>query len=253
MSIGFGTTKDGKEALLYTISNQNGMSAEISNYGCAIVSLKVPAKDGKTLDVVLGYDNVSGYEDNPQCFGCCIGRNANRVGKASFNLNGKTYHLDANEGQNNLHSSLSDGYHKRIWDLISHSENAITFRMETPDGDQGYPGSCSTTVTYTLTDDNEFCIRYDGVCSEETPWNVTNHSYFNLNGDPSVSSMNQVLYLAADSITPVDDTFMTNGNMMAVTGTPFDFNTPKSIDQDVTNFDNEQIKAFQRFLKAFSE
>ena len=241
MSIGFGTTKDGKEALLYTISNQNGMSAEISNYGCAIVSLKVPAKDGKTLDVVLGYDNVSGYEDNPQCFGCCIGRNANRVGKASFNLNGKTYHLDANEGQNNLHSSLNDGYHKRIWDLISHSENAITFRMETPDGDQGYPGSCSTTVTYTLTDENEFCIRYDGVCSEETPWNVTNHSYFNLGGHDSGSIEDIVLWLNSTSYTPVDAESIPTGEIASTKGTPMDFSTPTAIGAHI-NDEFQQLK-----------
>jgi aldose 1-epimerase len=121
-------------------------------------------------------------------------------------------------------------------------DKTIVLTVESPDGDNNFPGNVIANVTYTLTEDNAIDIQYNATTDKKTIINMTNHSYFNLNGDPSISSMNQVLYLAADSITPVDDTFMTNGTMMAVTGTPFDFNTPKSIDQDVTNFDNEQIK-----------
>lgn len=242
MNTGFGTTRDGKEALLYTIRNSKGMSAQISNFGCAVVSLLIPTKDGNTIDVVLGYEDVSGYEgDNPQCMGCCIGRNANRTGGASFTLNGKKYQMEANEIHNNLHSSLKDGYHKRIWETVSEKGNAITFRLQTPDGDQGFPGSCTTTVTYTVTEDNELSIHYDGICNEATPWNVTNHSYFNLGGHDSGSIEDTIMWLNASAITPIDTESITTGEIMKTAGTPMDFTTPTVIGTRITN-DFEQLK-----------
>ena len=241
MNTGFGITKDGKEALLYTIRNKNGMAAQISNFGCAIVSLLVPAKDGSLVDVVLGYDDVSGYEDNPQCMGCCIGRNANRTGKASFPLNGRTYQLEINDNRNNLHSSLTDGYHKRIWETVSESETSLTFRMDTPDGDQGFPGACTTLVTYTLTDDNELSIRYDGTCSDATPWNVTNHSYFNLGGHNSGSIEDTLLWLNASAYTPVDRESIPTGEIAKSARTPMDFSTPTAIGAHI-NDEFEQLQ-----------
>lgn len=241
MNTGFGTTRDGKKASLYTIRNNRGMIARISNFGCAIVSLLVPTKDGKTIDVVLGYEDVSGYEDNPQSMGCCIGRNANRVGKASFSLNGKSCQLEVNENQNNLHSSLVDGYHKRLWETVSESETSLTFRMDTPDGDQGFPGSCTTLVTYTITDDNELSIRYDGVCSEATPWNVTNHSYFNLGGHDSGSIEDTLLWLNSSTYTPVDEESIPTGEIAELAGTPMDFSVPTAIGAHI-NDDFEQLK-----------
>lgn len=229
MKTTFGITKDGKEASLYTIRNTKGMTAQISDYGCAVVSLKVPVSKEKFLDVVLGYDTVSGYEDNPQCFGCCIGRNANRIGNASFSLNGKTYQLEANAGSNNLHSSLQDGYHKRIWEVISQTDHSISLRMDSPDNDQGYPGNCITTVTYTVTDNNALSIHYQGICSEETPWNVTNHSYFNLNGHDSGSIEDTILWLNSSFYTPTNAESIPTGEIAPTANTPMDFTTPTAI------------------------
>lgn len=241
MNTGFGKTKDGKEALLYTIRNNKGMTVQVSNFGCAIVSIQVPTKEGKTIDVALGYDNVSGYEDNTQFMGCCIGRNANRIGQAVFTLNGKTYKLEANENKNNLHSSHTVGYHKRIWETVSETDHSITFRLETPDGDQGFPGSCTTQVTYTVTDDNELSIRYEATCSETTIWNVTNHSYFNLAGHDSKSIEDTVLWLNASSYTCVDQESIPTGKIEKVAGTPMDFTKPIAIGAHI-NDDFEQLK-----------
>lgn len=236
----FGVTTDGKMAHLYKISNTKGMSAKISDFGCAIVSLLVPLKEGNTLDVVLGYDDVSGYEDNPQSMGCCIGRNANRISGASFMLNGKKYLLDVNENKNNLHSSLSDGYHKRIWDVISHTEDSISLRMDTPDMDQGFPGSCTTVVTYTITDDNELSIRYEGVCGEATPWNPTNHTYFNLSGHDSKTIEDTVLWINAAAYTPLDSELIPTGEIAQTAGTPMDFSSPTAIGARIRD-DFEQL------------
>ncbi|MGN0294061.1 MAG: aldose epimerase family protein [Lachnospiraceae bacterium] len=241
MNTDFGMTLDGKKALLYTIRNRKGMSAQISNFGCAVVSVMVPVKDGRTIDVVLGYQDVSGYEDNPLSAGCCIGRVANRTGNASFTLDGKEYHLEANENRNNLHSSLVSGFHKRIWETVSEKEDSVSFRMESPDGDEGFPGSCTTTVTYTLTDDNELIMRYDGVCSQATPWNVTNHSYFNLSGHDSGSAEDTVLWLDASSFTPVDAESIPTGEIAPVAGTPMDFTVPTAIGERLHD-DYEQLK-----------
>lgn len=237
----FGITKDGKEALLYTISNKKGMVAKISNYGCAIVSLIIPTKDGKTLDVVLGYDNVNSYETNPASMGCCIGRNANRTGNASFIFNGKKYQLEINENKNNLHTSHITGYHKRIWETVAETENSVAFRMDTPDGDQGFPGNCITTVTYTVSEDNELIIRYDGESDAATPWNVTNHAYFNLAGHDSGSIEDTVLWLKSTSYTPVDAEFIPTGEIVKSEGTPMDFSKPIAISEHIGD-DFEQLK-----------
>lgn len=241
MNTEFGMTRDGKQALLYTIRNRKGMSAQISNFGCAVVSVVVPAKEGKELDVVLGYGDVSGYEDNPQSMGCCIGRAANRTGNASFILNGQKYQLEANENKNNLHSSLVSGYHKRIWETVFEKEDSVSFRMESPDGDQGFPGSCTTVVTYTLTDDNELVIRYDGTCSQDTPWNVTNHSYFNLGGHDSGSTEDTLLWIDASEFTPVDAESIPTGEILSVADTPMDFTVPTAIGKRLHD-DFEQLK-----------
>lgn len=241
MNTEFGTTADGKKALLYTIHNHKGMSAQISNYGCAVVSLLVPTKEGRVLDVVLGYENVNGYEDNPQSAGCCIGRVANRTGNASFVLNGTKYQLEANENGNNLHSSLASGFHKRIWDTVSEQEDSVSFRMISPDGDEGFPGTCITIVTYTLTDDNELVIRYEGECSKASPWNVTNHSYFNLSGHDSGSTEDTILWIDASFYTPVDAESIPTGEIAPVADTPMDFTTPTAIGERLHD-DFEQLK-----------
>ena len=172
---GFGTTKDGKEALLYTLSNKNGMEISVTDYGAHLVSVLVPDKDGKKRDVVLGFDSVTGYETDGSHFGATIGRNGNRIAGAAFELHGKTYQLAKNENNNTLHSG-PDGYDYRLWNVEEADDSAVTFVLMSPDGDQGFPGNFEVSVTYTLTDENAVEIHYEGSCDQDTVVNMTNHS-----------------------------------------------------------------------------
>ena len=235
------TIDDIKPIKLYTLKNENGMEVCITNFGARIVSLMVPDKNGTMTDVVLGFDNIEDYIQIPTDFGAAIGRYANRINQGKITIDGQEIQLPQNNYGHCLHGGPT-GWHNQVFKANQKDDKTITMTMESPDGDNNFPGNVIANVTYTLTEDNAIDIRYDATTDKKTIINMTNHAYFNLNGNPSIPSMNQVLYLAADSITPVDDTFMTNGDMMAVAETPFDFTTPKAIEQDVTNFDNEQIK-----------
>ena len=226
---------------LYTLKNTNGMEVCITNFGARIVSIMVPDKNGDMKDVVLGFDNIDDYIQVPSDFGATIGRYANRIGQGKITIDGKEIQLPQNNYGHCLHGGPT-GWQYKVFKVNQANNQSIKLTVESPDGDNNFPGNVVASVTYTLTDDNAIDIRYDATTDQKTIINMTNHSYFNLNGDPSASSMDNILYLASDSITPVDSTFMTNGEMMAVVGTPFDFNTPKAIEQDVTNFANEQIK-----------
>jgi len=232
---------DNQTTLLYTLKNVNGMEVCITNFGARIVSIMVPDKNGDMKDVVLGFDNIDDYIQVPSDFGATIGRYANRIGQGKITIDGKEIQLPQNNYGHCLHGGPT-GWQYKVFKVTPINEQSLKLTVESPDGDNNFPGNVVASVTYTLTEDNAIDIKYDATTDQKTVINMTNHSYFNLNGDPSASSMNHVLYLASDSITPVDSTFMTNGEMMAVAGTPFDFNTPKAISQDVTNFDNEQIK-----------
>ena len=235
------TIDDNKSTKLYTLKNSNGMEVCITNFGARIVSIMVPDKNGNMTDVVLGFDNIEDYIQIPTDFGATIGRYANRIGQGKITIDGQEIQLPQNNYGHCLHGGPT-GWQNQVFKANQKDDKTIVLTVESPDGDNNFPGNVVANVTYTLTDDNAIDIKYDATTDKKTVINMTNHSYFNLNGDPSVSSMNQILYLAADSITPVDDTFMTSGEMMAVAGTPFDFNTPKAIEIDVNNFDNEQIK-----------
>ena len=238
----FVKTIDGnKSTQLYTLKNVNGMEVCITNFGARIVSIMVPDKNGNMTDVVLGFDNIEDYIQIPTDFGATIGRYANRIGQGKITIDGQEIQLPQNNYGHCLHGGPT-GWQNQVFKANQKDNKTIVLTVESPDGDNNFPGNVVANVTYTLRDDNAIDIKYDATTDKKTVINMTNHSYFNLNGDPSVSSMNQVLYIAADSITPVDDTFMTNGEMMAVAGTPFDFNTPKAIETDVNNFENEQIK-----------
>ena len=180
----FGTLSDGREAALYTLKNAAGMTLVVTPYGCRIIQLLVPDKDGNLGDVVLGHRTLEEYFGaNYQ--GTFVGRYANRIGGAEFTLNGKTYTLAKNDGNNTLHGGPG-GYHQVLWDAQAQDgeEPSITFTHTSPDGDEGYPGTLQMTVTYTLKKDNTLALRYDAVCDQETPFNPTNHSFFNLSGDP---------------------------------------------------------------------
>ena len=176
----FGTTKEGAAVTLYTITNKNGLSVSAIDYGANIVSLMVPDKNGVVEDIVLGFDDVAGYEVNGCFFGAFIGRHGNRIGQAKFELNGKTYELEKNDGANNLHGG-TPGYHQVMYQA-STTDNSVTFTRVSPDMEQGYPGNLEISLTYTLTDDNELKLDYVTKSDEDTLCNLTNHSYFNLKG-----------------------------------------------------------------------
>lgn len=230
-----------KPVKLYTLKNKNGMEVCITNFGARIVSIMTPDKNGKMTDVVLGFDNIDDYINVPSDFGATIGRYANRIGDGKITIDGKEIQLPQNNGSHCLHGGPT-GWQYQVFKTNQLDAQTIKLTVESPDGDNNFPGNVVASVTYTLTENNAIDIKYDATTDQKTVINMTNHSYFNLSGNPSVSGMDHILYLAGDSITPIDSTFMTNGEMMAVAGTPFDFNTPKAISQDVTNFENEQIK-----------
>lgn len=238
----FETLVDGDKAVkLYTLRNAAGMEVCITNFGGRLVSIMVPDKNGKMTDVILGFDNVSDYQNIANDFGASIGRYANRINQGKITVDGVEYQLPQNNYGHCLHGG-PDGWQYKVYDAKQLNDNQLELVLNSPDGDSNFPGNVVAKVIYTLTEDNAVDIKYEATTDKKTVINMTNHAYFNLNGDPSVNSMNQILYIASDSITPVDSTFMTIGEMMSVAGTPFDFNAPKAIEQDVTNFDNEQIK-----------
>lgn len=227
----FGTTKNGEEVTLYTLENKNGMKAEFIDYGAIIVSLFVPDQDGKLDDVVLGFDDVAGYEANGCFFGALIGRHGNRIGGAAFELNGVTYELEKNDGENNLHGG-TPGYHKVMYQVET-SDDSVTFFRTSPDMEQGYPGNLNLRVTYTLTDDNELKITYTAKSDQDTLCNMTNHSYFNLKGHDGGEITDHNVWIKANGFTETSDDLIPNGNIVDVTGTPMDFRTKKAIGDDI--------------------
>uniref|UniRef100_UPI00405768C7 aldose epimerase family protein n=1 Tax=Agathobacter sp. TaxID=2021311 RepID=UPI00405768C7 len=229
----FGKNTKGEAAALYTFENKNGMIMEVSDFGATLYALWVPDKEGTLRDVVLGYDDPIGYEGpSGTFFGATVGRNANRIGKGIFTLNGKEYHLDKNNGNNNLHSGL-DFYSFRIWEVKETAENSITFTLHSPDGDQGYPGELDMEVTYTLTEDNAVKIDYYAVPNADTIINMTNHSYFNLNGHDSGSVLTQSVWVDADAFTRADEESIPTGEIVSVEGTPMDFRVKKELGRNI--------------------
>lgn len=229
----FGKNTKGEAATLYTFENKNGMVMEVSDFGATLVSLMVPDKNGNPTDVVLGYDDPIGYEGpSGTFFGATVGRNANRIGKAAFTINGKSYQIDKNDGNNNLHSGY-DFYSFRIWNVKETTENSITFALHSPDGDQGYPGALDVEVKYTLREDNAIQIDYHGVPEADTIINLTNHSYFNLNGHASGPITKHLIWVDADAYTRADAESIPTGEITPVEGTPMDFRTKKEVGRDI--------------------
>lgn len=239
--VNFETTVNGATTGLYTLKNNAGMEVCITNFGGRIVSIMVPDKNGEKQDVVLGFDNIADYINIPSDFGASIGRYANRIAQGKIVLDGDTIQLPQNNFGHCLHGGPT-GWQYQVYEAALQNDSTLLLTMKSADGDNNFPGNVTANVTYTLTSDNAIDIAYDATTDKKTVINMTNHSYFNLNGNPSESGMNQILYIASDSITPVDNTFMTTGEMLAVAGTPFDFTTPKAIAPDVTAFENEQVK-----------
>ena len=237
----FGISKNGEEVSAYTISNKNGMSATITSYGATLVNLMVPDKDGNLRDVVLGYDDVKGYEANGTYFGAIIGRNSNRICEGKVTLDGVTYQMEQNDNENNLHSGAA-GVDKKVWTVLSEEDSSVTFICKSNDMEQGLPGNVTITVNYRVTDDNELLITYDAVSDKKTVINLTNHSYFNLNGHDGGSIEGHELQLFADCYNPViDSKSIPTEENAPVDGTVFDFRTPKKIGEDI-EADNEQLK-----------
>lgn len=236
----FGTMENGTEIYLYTLDNGKGMRAQVMNYGAILVRLYVPDKNGTIEDVVLGYDKLEGYYGNAANYGATIGPNANRIAGASFTLEGVTYNLDVNEGANNLHSHLDLGFHKKVWE-VTEEDNGITFTLESPDGELGFPGNKKLTVTYTLTEENELQIHYHGISDKNTIINMTNHTYFNLAGHGAGEIHDHILTLNAENYTPVAAGAIPTGEIAPVAGTPMDFTEPKRIGDEI-DADFEQLK-----------
>lgn len=232
----FGKTKDGKQTFLYTLTNTKGMIVKVSDFGAVLVEVHVPDRNGVFEDVVLGYDNIEQYEVNKPSFGGLVGRHANRIAKASFTLNGKTYSLEQNSGQNNLHSGWS-GYQRRLWQgkIKEEEENSVEFSLYSPNLDQGFPGNLEVKVTYTLTEENALKLSYYAISDADTILNLTNHSYFNLAGHASGDVLSQVVWLDADYFTETDAESIPTGVILPVEGTAMDFRQKKRIGKEISS------------------
>jgi len=237
-----GTLPDNRQVFLYTLQNASGMKAEISELGATIVSLYVPDRKGNIADVVLGYDSVSGYLNGSSYFGAIVGRYGNRIAKGKFTMEGKEYQLTVNSGTNHLHGGAK-GFDKVLWKgepIESKTDPALKLTYVSEDGEEGYPGTATVIVTYTVTENNELRIDYEGTTDKTTILNPTHHSYFNLTGDLKKKILDHELMINADAFTPVDQNLIPTGELKKVEGTPFDFRKPEKIGLRI-NDKNEQL------------
>lgn len=228
----FGKNQAGIDVYMYTLENKNGLKAKIMDYGANLVSLIVPDKNGKMEDIVLGYDKIESYYENGDFFGCTVGPCANRTKDATYTINGVAYQMDQNDNQNNLHSHKKLGLHKKMWQT-EQTEDSLIFTVEVKDGEIGFPGNRKITVTYTLTDENELKIHYEGISDKETIFNMTNHSYFNLAGHKNGTIQNHLLKLYANAYTPIAEGSIPTGEVALVKDTPMDFEVEKTIGRDI--------------------
>ena len=238
---GFQQTIDNKKTDLYVLKNSNGMQAAITNFGGRLVSLLVPDKDGKLTDVVIGFDSVQQYQASTEpYFGATIGRYGNRIAKGKFTLDGKQYSLATNNGTNTLHGGKK-GFQYVVWDAKQTGDSVLELTYLAKDMEEGYPGNLQVKVIYTLTKANELKLDYEATTDKKTVVNLTNHAFFNLNGQGSGTINNHVLMIHADSYTPVDSTLIPTGKNELVANTPFDFRSPTMIGKNVDANDT-QIK-----------
>lgn len=239
----FAATYQDAPTALYTLTNANGMEVCITNFGGRIVSILVPDNKGQMQDVVLGFDKIADYfpENNQTDFGASIGRYANRINQGKITLDGVEYQLPQNNFGHCLHGG-PDGWQYKVYECVEADSKHVKLLRVSPDGDSSFPGEVKAYVTYTLTDDNAIDIAYEATTTAPTVINMTNHSYFNLSGDPAGYSItDDILYVNASSYTPVDNTFMTTGEIVPVEGTPFDFRAPHAVGDQI-DADNEQIR-----------
>jgi len=234
---------DGQDVDLYTLTNAHGLEAKITNYGGIVVALKVPDRQGKLGDIVLGYDRLEDYLKSTSYFGALIGRYGNRIAKGRFTLNGMGYKLATNNGENHLHGGVK-GFDKVVWNavsLLTKDGPALILTYLSRDGEEGYPGNLSVRVTYTLTNNDELKIEYLATTDKDTVVNLTHHSYFNLAGEGTGEILNHELTINAERYTPIDAGLIPTGELANVKGTPFDFTRATRIGERI-NQDNEQLK-----------
>ena len=237
----FETEINGKQTHLFVLKNASGMEVTITNYGGRIVSVMVPDKNGEIQDVVLGFDSIDDYVNIDNNFGATIGRYGNRIGEGKFEVDGVEYELPQNNFGHTLHGGVN-GFDKQVFDAVQVDDQTVEMTYISKDGEEGFPGNLTTKVTMTLTDDNAIDIQYEAETDKETVVNLTNHSYFNLSGDPKNTILNHLLTINADSFTPVDSTFMTTGEIATVEGTDMDFRTPTLVGERINNYDYDQLK-----------
>lgn len=236
----FDTIIDGKKVSLFWIENQ-GIKAAFTNYGGRLVGLWVADKNGKPTDVVVGMNSSAGFKNATEpYFGATIGRVGNRIAKGKFTLDGKEYQVPLNNGKNALHGGVK-GFQDVVWDAVKTNENTLVFSYVSPDGEQGFPGNLKVKVTYTITDDNSVKMEYEATTDKTTVVNLTNHAFFNLNGEGSGTILNHELQIYANEFTPVDEGLIPNGELKAVKNTPFDFTSKHTIGERIETKD-EQLK-----------
>ena len=231
----FVAERDGAKTILHTLTNEAGMEVCVTNFGGRIVSVMVPDRNGDFKDVVLGFDNINDYfpENNQTDFGATIGRYANRIAQGKITVEGVEYQLPQNNYGHCLHGG-PDGWQYKVFDVVEADPSHIKLKVVSPDGDANFPGTVTAFVTFTLTEDNAIDIDYEATTDKTTVINMTNHSYFNLAGDPAGHSIvDDELYINATCFTPVDSTFMTTGEIVPVEGTPMDFRTAKLVGRDI--------------------
>lgn len=237
----FRSEVNGQKTDLYTLKNRQGMEVCVTNFGGRIVSVMVPDKNGEMQDVVLGFDSIADYRNIPSDFGASIGRYANRINQGKFVMDGQAIQLPQNNFGHCLHGG-PEGWQYQVYEAVQPNDSTLELKRFSPDGDANFPGNVTAKVVYTLKSGNAIDIRYEATTDRKTVINMTNHSYFNLSGNPSVPITDHILYIHADHYTPVDSTFMTTGEILAVAGTPMDFNIPKAIGQDIEKYDFLQLK-----------
>ncbi|MDR3060142.1 MAG: galactose mutarotase [Prevotella sp.] len=237
---GFSGKVDGKDVQMYVLTNSNGSEATVINYGAKIVSISIPDKNGKLVDVVLGHNNLNEYLNSEEpYFGAVCGRTGNRIAKGQFTLEGVTYKLAINNGPNNLHGGLK-GFNAVVWDAKQIDNQTLELTYLAKDGEEGFPGNLNVKMIYKLTDENEFSIEYQATTDKTTILNLTNHSYFNLSGEGDTSVNDHILVMHASTYLPTDDTAIPYGDPEPVKGTPFDFTTPHTIGERIED-DFEQL------------
>lgn len=245
----FKATIEGKKTSLYTLRNKKGMKALITNYGARLVSLYAPDRKGKMEDVVLGYDNVMDYHTKGQNFGATVGRYIGRIKGPSFELDGQTFHLQ-DDGLGHISHGGKPGFANRVWEVKAKNDSTLTLQYVSPDGENGFPGELTVTLTYSLSFDNSLGVEFLATTTKPTVLNLSNHSFFNISGDLTRPITNQQLKIAADSIATFDKGKNLDGNFMAVVGTPFDFREARTIGDSI-DADNDQLKITKGYDHAF--